>query len=187
MSSAPAPQPRDFRPPIRVVASARRRRTVSARMVDGVLELRVPAWMPASEREMWAGRMRQRIERQVRRARPTDLDLEMRARALNRRYFRGRLSWVSISYAGQERRWGSCSFTSGVIRISTRASRLPPWVLDYLVVHELAHLEAADHGPRFWELVTAYPLTERARGYLMAMDHAAGARAGSEPASEDDF
>jgi predicted metal-dependent hydrolase len=47
-------------------------------------------------------------------------------------------------------------------------------VLDYLLVHELAHLEVADHGPRFWELVDRYPLTERARGYLMALDHRAG-------------
>jgi predicted metal-dependent hydrolase len=47
-------------------------------------------------------------------------------------------------------------------------------VLDYLLVHELAHLEVPSHGPRFWSLVERYPLTERARGYLMALDHQAG-------------
>src|SRR5215472_65339 len=128
-------------PPVRVVASPNRHRTVSARMVDGVLELRVPAAMPAAERERWAERMRARLERQLRRARPSDEALEERARALNRRHFAGRLRWNSIAYADQTSRWGSCSWTTGIIRVSTRAAGLPPWVLDYLLVHELAHLE----------------------------------------------
>jgi len=115
--------------------------------------------------------MRGRIERQLQRARPTDERLELRARALNRQVFGGRLRWNSIAYTDSGRRWGSCTYTAGVIRISSRAAKLPAFVLDYLLVHELAHLEHADHGPAFWELVMRYPLTERARGYLMAIDH----------------
>jgi Protein of unknown function DUF45 len=143
-------------------------------MVDGVLELRVPAWMTAADRAVWAERMRQRIERQVRRAHPSDAQLESRAGVLNRRLFEGKLRWSSIAYAEQERRWGSCSPEAGVIRISSRAARLPAWVLDYLLVHELAHLVIPGHGLDFWELVGRYTLTERARGYLMALDHRAG-------------
>ena len=168
-------------PPIRIVASPNRHRTVSARVVDGVLELRVPAAMSFAERQEWAERMRARLERQVRRAQPTDGNLERRAEALNRRYFGGRLSWSSIAYAEQTRRWGSCSMPVGVIRIATRAAELPAWVLDYLLVHELAHLEVPQHGARFWTLVNRYPLTERARGYLMALDHVAGRPDGLSP------
>jgi predicted metal-dependent hydrolase len=164
----------DWHPPVRVTASSRRRRTVAARFVDGVLEVRVPAWMGTAERARWAEKMRARIERQVRRAGPTDAELERRAALLNGRYFDGRLRWNSLAYAEQERRWGSCSPDAAVIRISSRAARLPPWVLDYLLVHELAHLEVPSHGPRFWALAERYPLTERARGYLMALDHQAG-------------
>lgn len=175
----PAEQP--WSPPIRIVASPHRHRTVSARVVDGVLELRVPAAMSVAERQQWAERMRARLERQVRHARPTDGNLERRAEALNRRYFGGRLRWNSIAYAEQTRRWGSCSAAAGVIRIATRAAGLPGWALDYLLVHELAHLEVPHHGARFWALVNRYPLTERARGYLMALDHVAGRPDGLSP------
>jgi predicted metal-dependent hydrolase len=163
-----------WQPRIRIVASPNRRRTVSARVVDGVLELRVPAHMPPAEQAEWAERMRVRLERRLQRARPTDARLEERARALNRRHFDGRLRWTSIAFATQTSRWGSCTYAAGIIRISTRAAGLPDWVLDYLLVHELAHLEVPHHGPRFWALVNRYPLTERARGYLMALDHQAG-------------
>lgn len=168
-------------PPVRIVASGQRHRTVSARLVDGVLELRVPASMPLAEREQWAERMRVRLERQLRRARPTEDALEQRAQALSRRYFGGRLRWSSIAYAEQTSRWGSCTPMTGVIRISTRAAELPGWVLDYLLVHELAHLEVPHHGPRFWAVANRYPLTERARGYLMALDHMAGRPADENP------
>jgi predicted metal-dependent hydrolase len=130
--------------------------------------------MPASEQQAWAERMQARIERQLSRARASDEGLERRAQALNRRIFDGRLRWNSIAFADQERRWGSCSFSAGVIRIARRAADLPGWVLDYLLVHELAHLEVPDHSPRFWALVNRYHLTERSRGYLMALDHRAG-------------
>ncbi len=159
-----------FRPPVRVIATRRRRRTVTARLRAGVLELLVPSWMSASDRDRWAEAMRLRLEKRMRRSQPSDERLAQRAHTLNRRHFGGRLSWTSIAFAEMTSRWGSCSFTDGAIRVATRAARLPGWVLDYLVVHELAHLEHSDHGPAFQELENRYPLTERAKGYLMAID-----------------
>jgi predicted metal-dependent hydrolase len=117
--------------------------------------------------------MRRRLEKRMERTRPSDDRLAARARTLNERHFGGRLRWNSIAFADLSHLWGSCTFTTGAIRIATRASTLPEWVIDYLVVHELAHLEQSDHGPAFHELENRYPLTERARGYLMAIDHRA--------------
>jgi predicted metal-dependent hydrolase len=124
--------------------------------------------------------MGERIRRQVHRA-PQDADLDRRAQELNRTLFGGTLRWSTIGFAEQRRRWGSCSPAGGVIRIASRAARLPSWVRDYLLVHELAHLVEGNHGVRFWSLVHRYPLTERARGYLMALDHVEGLQPEAEP------
>jgi len=156
--------------PVRIITSRKRRRTVSARLRSGVLELLVPATMPHSEREHWAEVMSRRLERRAERSRPSDERLQQRASKLNTRHFAGALRWTSIGFAEMERLWGSCTFTDGAIRIARRAASLPDWVLDYLLVHELAHLVHSDHGPEFHELENRYPLTERAKGYLLALD-----------------
>lgn len=139
-------------------------------MRSGVLELLVPATMSRSERDHWAEVMSARLFRRAQRRRPSDERLAQRARALNERHFGGALRWTSIGFAEMKLQWGSCTFTDGAIRIARRAAGLPDFVLDYLLVHELAHLVQSDHGPEFHELENRFPLSERARGYLLALD-----------------
>ena len=92
------------------------------------------------------------------------------AERINRKYFDGALTWQSIRYvSNMQRRYGSCTPGKGTIRISDRLLNMPKWVLEYVLVHELAHLVEANHGKRFWALVNRYPRAERARGYLMAV------------------
>jgi hypothetical protein len=74
----------------------------------------------------------------------------------------------------QGSRWGSCTPSDGTIRLSSRLQGMPPWVVDYVLLHELAHLAVPGHGPRFWALLESYPRTERARGYLEGVAATAG-------------
>lgn len=173
-----------FPPPIRIVATRKRRRTVAARLRSGVLELLVPDWMSHAERQRWAEVMSRRLQRRLARSAPSDERLASRARSLNVRHFGGRLRWTSIGFTDMAHLWGSCTFTAGAIRIARRAAALPEWVLDYLLIHELAHLEHSDHGPAFRELENRYPLSERARGYLLALDHSAEAGATGSPPTQ---
>ena len=143
-------------------------------MRSGVLELLVPSTMPYSEREHWAEVMSRRLVRRVERSRPSDHRLLERATRLNQRHFDATLRWTSIGFAEMDRLWGSCTFTAGAIRIAKPAASLPDWVLDYLLMHELAHLVHSDHGRAFHELENRYPLAERAKGYLLALDSIGG-------------
>jgi predicted metal-dependent hydrolase len=71
-----------------------------------------------------------------------------------------------ISVRDQSSRWGSCSNT-GVLSFSWRLILAPPYVLDYLAAHEVAHLIELNHSPRFWRLVgRLYPEVERAKVWL---------------------
>lgn len=96
------------------------------------------------------------------------VDLTARALTLARRYGLPRPDTVEWSDR-QLTRWGSCTPSHGRIRISNRLADMPEWILDYVLVHELAHLEEANHGPRFRQLEGRYEMSERATGYLMAV------------------
>jgi predicted metal-dependent hydrolase len=152
-----------------VKRSARRRKTIQARMVDGRLEVLAPAHILEADLQDHISQLKARLQR---RASPrNDAHLEKRAQMLNRKYFHGSLDWNSICYSTrQERRRGSCSLQAKTIRVSQRLAQMPQWVEDYVIVHELAHLEEPNHGRKFRELVRRYPLAERAIGYLMAAE-----------------
>jgi predicted metal-dependent hydrolase len=69
-------------------------------------------------------------------------------------------------------RWGSCSST-GALSFSWRLVLAPPFVLDYLAAHEVAHLKEMNHSPRFWRICELLcPRTRDAKGWLRA--HGAG-------------
>lgn len=160
----PDPEPALPQLPVEVVRSTRRRRTVSAQQVGGVMRISIPASMSKAEEEQWIGEMLRRFRRKT----AADIvDLPERAARLAERFRLPQATsvrWVS----NQRSRWGSCTPADGTIRISEALAELPAWVVDYVIVHELAHLAVAGHGKRFWSLVNRYPRTERARGYLMA-------------------
>lgn len=149
---------------VNIIRSARRKRTVGAQLLAGVLTVTVPSWMSGAETEMWVAKMSASFKRKMSADR---IDLTVRATTLARRYELPRprdIRWADDMVS----RWGSCTTTTGHIRISTRLAAFPDWVIDYVIIHELAHLEVSGHGADFWQLAHRYPKAERAIGYLIA-------------------
>jgi predicted metal-dependent hydrolase len=160
--------------PVEVRRSTRRRRTVSAYRDGERVVVLIPARFTAAEERDWVTRMVARVERTAPRRRNGDAELGRRASALSAQYLAGRARPASVRWVPPMRtRWASCTPSEGTIRLSRRLQEMPAWVQDYVLVHELAHLLEAGHGPRFWQLVAAYPRTERARGYLDGVSAAA--------------
>ncbi len=174
----PARRPQAPSPPapeVEVRRSARRRRTVSAYRDGDRTVVMIPARMTRAEEKHWVALMVERLANQDRRRRPDDDELLARARDLSRRHLGGRAKPASVRWVtNQGSRWGSCTPVDGSIRLSSRLQGMPGWVVDYVLVHELAHLLVTGHGPRFWAEVEGYPRAERARGYLEGVAAAAG-------------
>jgi predicted metal-dependent hydrolase len=162
------------RPAVEVRRSKRRRRTVSAyRDGDRIIVL-IPASLSRKEEAEWVQSMVARLENQERRLKPNDEDLLKRARGLSDLYFGGIAVPESVRWVhNQNARWGSCTPGERSIRLSDRLQGMPSWVLDYVLVHELAHLFEPSHDARFWGWVDRYPQAERAKGYLLGWSAAA--------------
>ena len=69
--------------------------------------------------------------------------------------FQMQLFPTSVRAGSQKSKWGSCS-SSGSISLNWRLAVAPPEVLDYVVIHELAHLKYLDHSVSFWSLVSRF-------------------------------
>ncbi len=155
---------------IEIIRSKKRKKTVSAREVDGRFVVRAPAAMSDAELQPLIAKLKKRWQKRQIKDELDDDALHRRAQELNREYFGGKLKWASIKWVtNQNSRFGSCTPANKTIRLSHRLASMPTFVRDYVIVHELAHLLEANHSSKFWDLVYRYPKTERARGYLMAI------------------
>ncbi|MEO6627060.1 MAG: M48 family metallopeptidase [Aquihabitans sp.] len=149
---------------VTVIRSAKRKKTAQARLVHGRLEVRIPARASRAEEARLVDQFRRRFERT---GRSDAIDLSARATRLAKQLDLPKpteIRWVT----NQGHRWGSCTPSTGTIRISDRLSGFPVWVIDHVIAHELAHLVERSHNARFKELASRYPLAERAEGYLIA-------------------
>lgn len=155
--------------------SARRRRTVAAFWEDGQAVVAIPAHFTKAQETEWVGRMLDKLKRQGERRRrgpgrrPTagDAALFSHAAELSRRYLGGRAVPTSVRWvSNQNSRWGSATPAEGTIRLSDKLKPMPQWVIDYVLLHELAHLLVAGHNAAFWRLLDAYPETARAKAFL---------------------
>ena len=155
------------KPEVEVRISARRQKTSEARWDGDRIVVSLPAHLDTESRQStidWlVDRLltRHRLESAM-----SDHDLLARAVALSDRYLLG-VRPVSVRWVtNQTARWGSCSWYSGDIRLSHRLRVVPDWVLDSVLVHELAHLTYPDHSPAFHRLASGYPRHSEAGVFL---------------------
>jgi predicted metal-dependent hydrolase len=167
-----------------VVRHPRARRYLIRVCEDGTVRVTVPRWGSKREALAFAERERAWIASQLRRveqqrtgtpAAPLlpDVERELRARAtreLPQRLLelaaQHALTVVRVSVRNQRRRWGSCA-RGGHICLNWRLVRMPAWVRDYVMLHELMHLMHMNHSRSFWRLVArACPDYEAARRWL---------------------
>lgn len=161
-------------PYVDIRRSKRRKRTVSAYRDGERVVVLMPDRLSAAEEARWVETMLQRLDKQRSRSRVSDEKLLARARDLACRHLPEAPEPASVRWVGnQNRRWGSCTPADRSIRLSTRLQTMPQWVIDYVIVHELAHLLEPSHSARFWKLVHCYPKSERAEGYLEGVSAAA--------------
>ncbi|GAA4744952.1 hypothetical protein GCM10023328_28710 [Modestobacter marinus] len=175
-------------PEVEVRRSARRRRTVTAYRENGRTVVLIPAAFSAAEERRWVDQMVAKLQTREERRRRTlasDDELMDRALELSRAHLDGRAVPASVRWVdNQNRRWGSCTPADRTIRLSSRLRGMPEFVVDYVLVHELAHLLEPNHDQRFWALVHAYPRAERALGFLEGFEHGA---TGGRPTDDDDL
>ncbi|AHI22041.1 M48 metallopeptidase family protein [Corynebacterium vitaeruminis] len=157
-------------PQVEVIRSARRSKTVSARLVDDRIQVRVPARMSRADEQKVVAELVAKVMAKHTASSYTDEELQARAERLNRDVLDGRARIGSIRWVtNQNRRWGSCTTATGDIRISHRLQQVPDYVLDSVIVHELVHTFVADgHSATFWAFADRAPQAERAKGYLEA-------------------
>jgi Protein of unknown function DUF45 len=154
-------QPKSTRPgwpEVEIRVSARRRKTSEARWVGGRIVVSLPAHLSAEARDKAVAWLVDRlVAKHPLRSAIGDAELMSRATALSDRYRIGArptsVRWVT----NQSARWGSCSYHSREIRLSHRLRSVPEWVLDAVLVHELAHLIHPDHSAAFHQLADGYP------------------------------
>jgi len=172
------PRPAPPGPDVEIRTSTRRRKSATAYWSEGRIVVLLPSHLRGSERREMVDWLVARVMSRRPRAAASDEALFERALALGRRYVPGArprsVRWVT----NQHKRWASCTAETGEIRLSHRLQGVPGWVLDAVLVHELAHLVHPDHSARFYELADRFERQSEAssflEGYALGLDAPVG-------------
>lgn len=154
------------RPELEVRASTRRTKTGTAHWSGTRIVVAIPSRLRGAERDRFVDELVRRAMRERPQSTAHDAALEERARVLAELYTEGRAPSSVRFVSNQRRRWASCSPATGEIRLSVRLRIVPDWVLDAVMVHELAHLHVVEHSAAFHELANRHPRQADAELYL---------------------
>jgi predicted metal-dependent hydrolase len=155
----------------------KRVKNINARLRGKTLLVSAPHRVPAGELEETILQLARRL---VRRGRADVVNSDGGAETIARKVaarFSDPPEVAEVRFVTNQRaRWGSYSSQTGVVRLNAALRQMPPWVLEAVVAHELAHSFHLDHSPAFWELVRSVcPKTDRARAFLEGVSWLAAA------------
>ncbi len=158
--------------------TARRKSGLSAFWEAGQAVVAVPAKLTLEDEQYWIPHMVEKLEKSQRNRQfhtaASDEALMQRSLELSSKYLGSRAVPASVRWVdNQNGRWGSATPASQAIRISHHVQGMPQWVVDYVLLHELAHLIHPNHSTAFWAELACYPELERAKAFLAGASFAA--------------
>ena len=154
-------------PAYRVIRKERRRRSVSAYRQGGVIEIHIPAKMSRRQEIEIIPEMISMVLRREARERKTDLQLMQIGIELLTQYLpEFDTHPASINWRNMNERWGSCTTVDKTIRISDRLVGSPSYVLNYIIFHELIHLQVPNHDSDFYNYLSRYAEAAKAEAFL---------------------
>ena len=154
-------------PAYRVIRKERRRRSVSAYRQGGVIEIHIPAKMSRRQEIEIIPEMISMVLRREARERKTDLQLMQIGIELLTQYLpEFDTHPASINWRNMNERWGSCTTVDKTIRISDRLVGSPSYVLNYIIFHELIHLQVPNHDSDFYNYLGRYTEAAKAEAFL---------------------
>jgi predicted metal-dependent hydrolase len=151
-----------------LVVERKRVKNINARLRETTLSVSAPLNTPQSTLDKVIPDLARRL---LRRVHARQVNAEGDALALARRVaarFANKPEVAEVLFVTtQEARWGSYSPATRTIRLHAALRRMPRWVLEAVVAHELAHVVHQNHSPAFWKLLRRVcPDTDRARAFL---------------------
>ena len=148
-------------------------KTISATLDGSRLRVRLPARISRKDETQIVRDICERMAK-TNRVDPGESDrlLLERARHLDAEYLAGIASPADARFSARlTSSFGNANLRTRVIQVAARLRRAPQWVIDYLLLHEMAHLLVPRHSSEFRGLVDRYRYAERAKGYLICMSH----------------
>ncbi|MEI7646202.1 MAG: M48 family metallopeptidase [Chloroflexales bacterium] len=143
-------------------------KNVNARMGEGGMQVSIPLHLEQAEALRIIGELARRL---LRRQRAHQINREDDPAELARRIaqrFPKPPEVRSVEFTTVTSScWGSYSPRTQSVRLSAALRHMPPWILEAVLAHELAHAIHPNHSPAFWALLrSVYPDTDRARAFL---------------------
>ncbi|MCK4979921.1 MAG: M48 family metallopeptidase [Candidatus Delongbacteria bacterium] len=147
--------------------SKRRKKTLQAVLKGNTVKILAPFTAGDTEINKFLDKFLKKLERKDI-ILNNDKELLSRAQKLKKKFIPDAPDFTIVFQESLKRTWGKCFTNQRKIVINPVLATYPKWVLDYVIVHEIAHLLIPNHGKEFRELVNRFKLKERAVGFLMA-------------------